>query len=84
MDLEIIILSEVSQKEKDKCHMTSFYVEPKIWHKGTSLQNRDSLTDMGNRLVVAKEGWEMHGLGVWDQQMQTFIYSIDKQQGPTI
>ena len=23
MDLEIIILSEVSQKEKDKCHMIS-------------------------------------------------------------
>ena len=39
---------------------------------------------MGNRLVVAKEGWEMLGLGVWDQQMQTFIYSTDKQQGPTM
>ena len=24
MDLEVIILSEVSQKEKDKCHMISF------------------------------------------------------------
>ena len=24
MDLEVIILSEVSQKEKDKCHMVSF------------------------------------------------------------
>ena len=25
------------------------------------------------------EGW----LGVWEQQMQTIIYTLDKQQGPT-
>jgi len=30
MDLEIIILSEVNQKEKDKYHMISLYGEPKI------------------------------------------------------
>ena len=24
------------------------------------------------------------GLGVWDQQMQTIIYKMDKQQGPTV
>ena len=29
-------------------------------------------------------GWEMDGLGVWDQQMQTGIYRMDTQQGPTI
>ena len=23
-------------------------------------------------------------LGVWDQQVQTTIYTIDKQQGPTV
>ena len=28
MDLEIIILSELSQKEKDKYQMISLYVEP--------------------------------------------------------
>ena len=33
IDLEIIILSEVSQKEKDKYHMQSVYVESKIWCK---------------------------------------------------
>ena len=27
-------------------------------------------------------GWDK--LGVWDQQMQTIIYSMDKQQGPTL
>ena len=32
MQLEIIILSKVSQKEKDK-HLYHLYVEPKIWRK---------------------------------------------------
>ena len=30
MDLEIVILSEVSQTEKDKCLMISLYVESKM------------------------------------------------------
>ena len=29
-------------------------------------------------------GWGRNGLGVWDQQMQTSIYRMDKQQGPTV
>ena len=33
MDLEIIILSEVSKKGKDKYYMISLYVESKTWHK---------------------------------------------------
>ena len=33
MKLEILILSEVSQKEKDKYYMISLCVESKIWHK---------------------------------------------------
>ena len=29
--------------------------------------------------------WERVGVGVWDQQMQTGIYRMDKQQqGPTV
>ena len=30
-----------------------------------------------------KEEWGRDGLGVWDQQIQTIIYRMDKQQGPT-
>ena len=43
-------------------------VESKIWHKRTYLRNRNRLTDIENRLVVAKgeEGWGRDGLGVWD------------------
>ena len=28
-------------------------------------------------------GQGREGLGVWNQQMQTIVYRIDKQQGPT-
>ena len=31
-----------------------------------------------------EEGWEREGLGVWDQQRQTIIYSMEKQQGPSV
>ena len=39
-----------------------------------------------HKLVVAKgqERWGRDGLGVWDQQMQSSIYRMDKQQGPTV
>ena len=53
MELEIIILSEVSQKEKDKYHMISLT----CWIYNTnehSYENKNKLTDIENRLVVAK------------------------------
>ena len=64
MDLEITVLSEVSQKEKDKYHKISLiYMESKIWHKQTYLQNR--LTGKENRLLVAKE--EKDGGGKYEE-----------------
>ena len=33
MELETLILSEVSQKEKDKYHNDITYLESNIWHK---------------------------------------------------
>ena len=53
MDLEIIILSEVSQAEKDKYHI-SLVCGIKKWYKWTYLQNRNRLTDIENKLVVTK------------------------------
>ena len=53
MDLEIIILSEVSQR-KTNIIWYHLYVESKIRHKWTYLWNRNRLTDIENRLVVAK------------------------------
>ena len=40
MSSETIILSEVSQKDKNKYIWYHLYVEPKIWHKWTYLWNR--------------------------------------------
>ena len=64
MQLEFSILSEVNQKEKDTMWY-HLYVESKIWHKWTYLQNRNRLTDIEIRLVVAKG--EGGGTGMdWD------------------
>ena len=59
------------------------YVESKIWHKWIYLWN--GITHIENRLVVAKgeglrEGWSGR-LGLADV---SFLYGMDKPQGPTI
>ena len=63
MQLEIIILREESQKEKDNIIWYHFYMESKIWYKWNYLENRNRFTDT-DQAVVAKEegeGWT----GVW-------------------
>ena len=51
IDLEIIILSEVSQTEEDEFHMMSFICGiKKIWYKRTYLQSRNRLTFIENKL----------------------------------
>ena len=35
-------------------------------------------------LWLPKEKWVGNKLGVWDQQIQTTVYKIDKQQGPAV
>ena len=40
-----------------------------------------------DRLVFAEGrggSWERGGMGGWGQQIQSFIYRIDKQKGPTV
>ena len=64
MDLETIILREVSQRKTDTIWY-HLYVESKMWHKWTYLRNRNRLTEIENRLVGG-EGWGRRGLGVWD------------------
>ena len=42
----------------------------------TNLQNKNRLTDIENRFVVAKaeKRWGRKEIGAWDQQMQAIIY----------
>ena len=54
MDLEIIILGEVSQTEKDKNHDIAYMRNLKKRYKWTYLQNRNRPTDIENKLVVTK------------------------------
>ena len=42
---EVIILSEVSETGKDKCHRISLLVESKTGYKWTSLQKRNRFTE---------------------------------------
>ena len=52
MDREIIILNEVSQKEKDKHHIIPLICGIQNMTKWTYLQNRNRLIDIENRLVL--------------------------------
>ena len=50
-DLEIVILSEISQTEKGKYHMISLKCgiqKKKKWYRWTDLQRENRLTDIGN------------------------------------
>ena len=59
--LEIIKLSEVSQKHKDKYRIISL---KKIGRKWAYLWNRNQIRGIENRLVIAKgEGGEMNKSG---------------------
>ena len=54
MDLESVLLSEVSQTEKEKYHMTSLTCGiQKEMIQMNILQNRKRLTDLENELMVA-------------------------------
>ena len=54
MDLEIVILNEVSQKEKGKYHMISLTGGIWNWHQWTYLWSRNGLVDIENRPIAAK------------------------------
>ena len=53
MDLELVILSEVRQR-KTSSSRYGFNVESKKMVRGTDLQNRSEVTDVGNKILVAK------------------------------
>ena len=80
MNLEILIPSEVG----DKC-MTTHMWNRKQGHKCTYLWDRFRLTDVENELMVTKrEMKEEDKSGVWDSQIHTTVYKIDRQQGLTV
>ena len=59
MDLEIVILSEVSQIEKDKYMILLICSILKKVYKWAYLQNRNKVADVENKLIVTRKkgGW---------------------------
>ena len=53
-DLEIVILSEVSQTQNNEYHMISLIYVIKNWCKWTYLQNACGVTDVENQLMVTR------------------------------
>ena len=64
MELEILILSEVSQKEKDKYHM--IWLISGIWYMAQmNFSTEKKIMDMENKLVVAqRKGEGVGGPGI--------------------
>lgn len=60
-----------SNRERQISYDITYMKNLKKWYKWTYLQNRNRLTDIENNLV-------------WNEQIYTSIYKIDKQQGPTV
>ena len=57
------------------------YLESKVWHEWNGNKTRGRQNTGGYQ---GGEGWEREEVGAWDLQMQTGIYRMDKQQGPTV
>ena len=66
VDLEIIILSEVNQKEKDKYHVITLNMWNLKFDKWTYLWNKNNLADIENRHVVATGQKWIGSLGLAD------------------
>ena len=90
MDLEIIILSEISQKENEKYHMIPLII---LWNLNydsneliyqaetdSQIQRTDLWLPRERKLG---EGW-IESLKLADGMRRTGIYRMDKQEGPTV
>ena len=83
MDLEIIILSGVSQTKKDKYHVRSFNVESNLKMTQKNLQNRNGFEEFKTKLMITKKG-NVGGdkLGGWDLQIYSTIDKIGNKDLP--
>ena len=54
MDFDLVVLSEVSQTQKDKYHVTNMWNLKKEGGKMNFLQNRSRVTDVEHKLTVIR------------------------------
>ena len=93
IDLGIIILSEVSQTEKDKYHMLSLICG--IWFLKKDETN-ELVCKTETDLQILKTNWWLpkgkccggaaggYKSGAWDEHKHITVFKIDNQQGPTV
>ena len=60
MELEIVILCEISQTEEEKYHLCAKF--KRKWNKLTYSQNRNRLTDLENELMAITEDVWVEGI----------------------
>ena len=87
MDLETVIQSEVSQKEKKKSYINTYMWKVEKSYRWLYLQIRNKDTDIKKKVYGhqgGKEGWDE--LGNWDWYIYTIdtTYKIGNEWEPTV
>ena len=83
MGLGVVMLSEVSQTEKDTYHLIP--LKCRILKNSTNelIYKTNRVKDLGNKLIVTDGGGGRDKLGYWDCHVHTTIYKLDNQHRPT-
>ena len=77
MELETLILSDVSQKEKDKYHMISVISGISYYSTKEPFHRRKSWTWRIDLWLPSREGREWEGVGAWGKYMQNVALGMD-------
>ena len=70
MELEMVILREVSQTQKDE-HHTVYMWRLKKGYKWACLQNRSKATDVENKLMLTEAVGRRDKLGDWEGRVHS-------------
>ena len=79
MDLEIIILSEVSHREKDKHQMISLICGILKNDTNELIYKTETDQQTSKTNLWLPKGTSRDGLGVWDWHMRCVVYRMDGQ-----
>ena len=85
MDPEIVILSEVSQTEKQKHHVAYFLWNLKRHDTNRLIYKTETDTQTGRtNMISGGKGRRRDNYRVWDGHVHATIFKIDNQQRPIV